>query len=223
MTMTPKRSISLEPHTIRVQCAVFGIDFEKSPPGLDVLVLREEAGFVLPSVVVGAGEQLVKAAARVLRDRAGLRDLYLEQLYTYDPDKEGIVRVAYYALTSRDDRDPAVGTEWHRVPPGLGARDVTMLDRALLRLRSKVRYEPIGFSMLPDRFTMPQLRNLYEAILGMSLDDRNFAKRMLSMGILRRVGESKRGPGDQGRPATIYEFDNVRYEALKKKGWSFEV
>jgi 8-oxo-dGTP diphosphatase len=213
--------------TIRVQCVVFSIDFEKSPPGLEVLVLRDEtserARWFLPSGAVGVGESLEKVAARILRERAGLRDLHLEQLYTFDPDKDGIVRVAYLALASRGDKDPAVGSEWHRGSEGMRARDASVLDRAALRLRAKIRYEPIGFSMLPEQFTMPQLRNLYEAVLGKSLDDRNFAKRMLSMGILRRVGESERGPGDQGRPATVYEFDAVRYGALKKKGWSFEI
>ena len=216
---------------VRVECVAFGINFDRPAPSLEVLVDRSKdvksPAFVLPSSVLGNGETLERVAVQILKMRAGIRDIYLEQLYTFDSEREGSIAVSYYGLTNRSGKVPSTGSAWIDLNSQGGlqlvGRDMKVLAKALARLRAKVRYEPIGFSMLPERFTMPQLRGLYEAVLGHPIDDRNFSRRMLSMGILRRVSETKREKGEQGRPAVIYEFDDKAYERLAKKGWSFEI
>lgn len=232
-------------HSIRVQCVIFGVDLASQPPSLQVLVNGTwdydgaahsktpvaTSALLLPRGLVANGDGLESAASQVVRERAGIRSAQLEQLYAFDPDKDGLVNIAYYALVDRNGKKASDGSEWlkvedldgHKGQPRLIFQDMKVIAKALVSLRRKVRIEPLGFSVLPERFTMPQLRALYETVLGASLDERNFAKKMLGMGILRRVSVTKRGKGEQGRPATIYEFDDGRYEALRKKGWSFEV
>jgi 8-oxo-dGTP diphosphatase len=95
-----------------------------------------------------------------------------------------------------------------------------ILAVALERLRGKVRYQPIGFEMLPERFKLSQLQALYEAILGRPLDKRNFRKRILAMGLLAQAGEER---GVPHRAARLFRFDKRRYEALRRKGFDFEI
>ena len=95
-----------------------------------------------------------------------------------------------------------------------------MLAIALERLRAKVRYQPIGFELLPERFTLSQLQRLYEAILGEPLDKRNFRKRFLAMGLLAEAGAER---GVPHRAARLYRFDQRRYEALRRRGFDFQI
>jgi 8-oxo-dGTP diphosphatase len=215
---------------------VFGVTFESGGPALRVLLIeRGEAPFegalALPGGFVRIDETVDAAARRELREETGLRDVFLEQLYTFgdlNRDPRGrVVSVAYYALVNLAD---------HRVQSGTDARDARWVpvqearqlafdhDRilavALERLRAKVRYQPIGFEMLPERFTLSQLQALYEAILGRALDKRNFRKRILAMGLLTQAGEER---GVPHRAACLYRFDKRRYESLRRKGFDFEI
>jgi 8-oxo-dGTP diphosphatase len=89
------------------------------------------------------------------------------------------------------------------------------------RLRGKVRYQPIGFELLPDRFTLTELQRLYEIILERELDKRNFRKKILSMDLLEDTGEIQKGVAH--RAARLYAFDRKKYEKLTKRGFNFEL
>jgi ADP-ribose pyrophosphatase YjhB (NUDIX family) len=222
--------------SVTADCVVFGITFASDGPALRVLLIeRGEAPFegalALPGGFVRMAETIDDAARRELREETGLDDVFLEQLYTFgalDRDPRGrVVSVAYYALVNLAD---------HRVRSGTDARDARWVavqdardlafdhDRilavALERLRGKVRYQPIGFEMLPERFKLSQLQALYEAILGRALDKRNFRKRILAMGLLAQAGEER---GVPHRAARLYRFEHRRYESLRRRGFDFEI
>jgi len=96
-----------------------------------------------------------------------------------------------------------------------------ILATALARLKAKVRYEPIGFELLPPKFTLSELQHLYEVVLGADLDKRNFRKKVLSFGLLVPLKETQMA--GRHRPAQLFRFDAVKYEKLKKRGFNFEV
>lgn len=170
--------------------------------------------WAIPGGMLHPGESLQDAAVRKLEDETGLRDVYLEQLYTFshldDVTPGGAVAVAYFALVDsalarlaeRADWQPA----WFPVahPPELAFRNEEVLDYALERLRNKLEYTNVAYSLLPGRFTLSQLQRVYESILGQPLDKRNFRKRMLSLAIIEATGE--RQAEGAGRPAQLYRF-----------------
>jgi 8-oxo-dGTP diphosphatase len=176
-------------------------------------------------------ETVDDAARRELREETGLGDVFLEQLYTFGAlhrDPRGrVVSVAYYALVNLADHRVQSGTDaraarWLSVDDarGLAFDHDRILQIALERLRAKVRYQPIGFEMLPARFKLSQLQSLYEAILGRPLDKRNFRKRFLAMGLLAQAGTERDVPH---RAARLFRFDKQRYESLRRRGFDFEV
>jgi len=218
---------------LTVDCVVFGFD----GGDLQVLLIRRglepfKNKWALPGGFVQLTETLDEAARRELAEETGLTDVYLGQLYTFgsvkrDP-RERVVSVAYYALTQPADHRTAASTDaaeaqWFPVngTPTLAFDHQEILDTALLRLRGKLRYQPIGFELLPPKFTLTQLQRLYEAVLGESLDKRNFRKKVLGYHLILPLTEQHRdGPH---RPAQLFRFDPVKYERLKKKGFLFEI
>lgn len=228
------------PHTyeypraaLTVDCVIFGFD----EGALKVLLIRRgiapfKGQWALPGGFVRVDEELDAAARRELEEEAGVKDVFLEQLYTFgtvgrDP-RERVVSVAYYALVRQGathlqadtDADEAAWFEAANPPP-LAFDHARILDMALTRLRGKLRYEPVGFELLPPKFTLSQLQHLYEAVLGVELDKRNFRKKILSFELLTPLKETF-SAGRQ-RPAQLFRFDAVRYERLKKKGFHFEI
>jgi 8-oxo-dGTP diphosphatase len=177
-------------------------------------------------------ESLDAAARRELREETGIRDVFLEQLYTFgrvdrDP-RERVVSVAYYALVNLAGHTIAATTDaadakWFAVgdTPRLAFDHDEILEMAVARLQGKVRYEPIGFELLPEQFTLSQMQRLYEKILGRSLDKRNFRKKVESMGIVVETGEVQQDVAH--RAARLFRFDEERYRKLKKKGFNFEI
>ena len=222
--------------SVTADCVVFGVTFASGGPAVRVLLIeRGEAPFegalALPGGFVRMGETVDDAARRELREETGLRDVFLEQLYTFgglDRDPRGrVVSVAYYALVNLADHRVQSGTDaraarWVPVQDaqGLAFDHDEILRVALERLRAKVRYQPIGFEMLPEKFKLSQLQALYEAILGRPLDKRNFRKRFLAMGLLTQAGEER---GVPHRAARLFRFDSRRYESLRRKGFDFEI
>jgi 8-oxo-dGTP diphosphatase len=222
--------------SVTADCVVFGVTFESDGPALRVLLIeRGEAPFegalALPGGFVRIDETVDDAARRELREETGLHDVFLEQLYTFgelDRDPRGrVVSVAYYALVNLADHRVQSGTDARaaRWVPVHEARKLAfdhdqILAVALERLRAKVRYQPIGFEMLPERFKLSRLQSLYEAILGRPLDKRNFRKRFLAMGLLTEAGEER---GVPHRAARLFRFDKRRYESLRRKGFDFEI
>ena len=228
------------PHTYdypRPALTVDGVIFGLDPEDLKVLLIQRDlepfAGrWALPGGFVDMGEPLDAAARRELAEETGLSDVFLEQLYTFgDPGRDPrgrVVSVAYYALVNLADRPVAAATDARRaawfaaddVPPLAFDHD-RILEMALARLKGKVRYQPIGFELLPDRFTLGQLQRMYEIILDRPLDKRNFRKKILSMDLLADTGDIQQDVAH--RAARLYRFDKAKYDRLAERGFNFEV
>jgi 8-oxo-dGTP diphosphatase len=218
---------------LTVDCVVFGLDHTD----LKVMLIERAAPpfqgcWALPGGFVEVGEPLEQAALRELQEETGIERVFLEQLYTFgavdrDP-RERVVSVAYYALVNLSEHrvqaaSDARRAEWFAVVdlPALAFDHDQVLDVALTRLKAKVRYEPIGFELLPPKFTLTQLQNLYEMILGITLDKRNFRKRILNMDLLVPLAEMQQDVSH--RAARLYQFDEQKYQKLKQKGFNFEL
>ncbi len=219
---------------VTVDCVVFGIDEE----GLKVLLIERgiepcSGAHALPGGFIHLDENLDQAALRKLREETGVTSLYLEQLYSFgEPGRDPrgrVVAVAYTALVKLSDHrviratTDARNAAWVPVKkvPKLAFDHARILAVALARLRGKVRYQPIGFELLPPRFTLFQLQQLYQIILEKPLDKRNFRKKILAMSFLRETGEREQGVSH--RAAQLYRFDKRKYRQLEKAGFNFEV
>jgi 8-oxo-dGTP diphosphatase len=129
------------------------------------------------------------------------------------------VRLADFKTKAASDAKAARWFALSNVPP-LAFDHAEILEGAISRLRGKLRYGPIGFELLPDKFTLSQLQHLYEAVLGVALDKRNFRKKVLAFDFLVPVAEQAKGAH---RPAQLYRFDSVKYQRLRKQGFNFEL
>lgn len=218
---------------LTVDCVVFGFD----EGDLKVLLIQRgldpfKGRWALPGGFVRVDETLDAAARRELQEEAGLSNVFLEQLYTFgavdrDP-RERVVSVAYYALVELSRHaakasTDAASAQWFPVShvPKLAFDHAEILDAAIGRLKGKVRYQPIGFELLPEKFTLSQLQHLYEAVLGTELDKRNFRKKVLSFELLVPLAETQML--GRHRPAQLFRFDAQKYEKLKKRGFNFEL
>ncbi len=218
---------------LTVDCVVFGLDDEDLKVLLVQRGLEPFAGaWALPGGFVRMDETLEGAARRELEEEAGLRDVFLEQLYTFgepgrDP-RDRVVSVAYYALVNIRDHRVQAATDarnaaWFAVadPPGLAFDHIEILRVALARLKGKVRYQPIGFELLPPKFTLSQLQHLYETILERRLDKRNFRRKVLATDLLQETDEVETDVAH--RAARLYRFDAAKYRKLTKRGFLFEL
>jgi 8-oxo-dGTP diphosphatase len=218
---------------LTVDCVVFGLDEDE----LEVMLIRRAlepfAGrWALPGGFVHIDETLDEAARRELEEETGLGKVYLEQLFTFsavdrDP-RERVVTVAYYALVKLSDHKVRAATDatdaaWFSLSdlPDLAFDHAHILEVALERLKSKVRYQPIGFELLPRKFTLTQLQRMYEIILDRPLDKRNFRKKILGMDLLIELDEVQKDVAH--RAARLYKFDDRHYRKLVKQGFSFEI
>jgi 8-oxo-dGTP diphosphatase len=198
------------------QVAVLVVIFTVSAGGLQVLLIRRSAepfkdAWSLPGGLLNSGESLQEAAVRKLDDETGLTDVFLEQLYTFsDLDSKGAVAVAYFALVDVAATNLARRREWlpawfpiNDLPP-LAFDNNEVIDYALHRLRAKLDYSNVAYSLLPAEFTLSQLQQTYEAILARRMDKRNFRKHILSLDIVEPTGRVA-GEG-RHRPAQLYRF-----------------
>jgi len=218
---------------LTVDCVVFGLDEED----LKIILIQRdrepfEGRWAIPGGFVHIDESLEEAAIRELKEETGVQNVFLEQLYTFgdidrDP-RERVVSVAYYALVNLMDHDIRATTDarnaaWFSVDdiPSLPFDHDRIVEVALMRLKGKVTYEPIGFELLPEKFTLTQLQRMYEKILERDIDKRNFRKKILGMGLLKELDEVQIDVAH--RAARLYMFDKKKYFQLKKKGFSFEI
>jgi 8-oxo-dGTP diphosphatase len=218
---------------LTVDCVVFGFD----EGDLKLLLIQRDlepfAGkWALPGGFVRVEESLEEAARRELQEETGVTRVYLEQLFTFgQPDRdprERVVTIAYYALVKLSSHSVKAATDarnaaWFDVCdlPRLAFDHEAIIETALQRLKGKVRYEPIGFELLPPKFTLTQLQHLYETIIEGPLDKRNFRKKILSMDLLIETDEIEQDVAH--RAARLYRFDENKYKQLKKKGFNFEL
>ena len=197
---------------------------------LQVLLVRRkfppfQGQWCIPGGFVGIEESLEEAALRELREETGVRDVYLEQLYTFgDPGRDPrgrVITVAYVALIPspaiqpRGGDDAAEARWWSMADLPLLAFDhATILDYALTRLRYKLEYSAVGFELLPETFSLSELQNAYEIILGEKLDKRNFRRKILRADVIEQTG-TYRGGG--GRPAKLYRFREDAVAEIKTR------
>jgi 8-oxo-dGTP diphosphatase len=220
---------------IDVQVTVDLVIFALRDSELQVLLVRRgippfEGRWALPGGFIHEDESLDAAARRELEEETGVRDVYMEQLYTFgDPGRDPrgrVVTVVYYALLTGEQTMPAAGSDaaavrwWPvRERPPLAFDHQRILAYALERLRTKLEYTTVGFQLLPKKFTLSQLQRVYETILGRELDKRNFRRKMLLLNILKPLNEwAKDGPN---RPAQLYRFSAKQFERLRDKGIIF--
>ena len=177
-----------------------------------------EGSWTLPGAFVRMDETLTDTCARVLKDKLGLANVFLEQLSTFDKldrDPRGrVVAVAYYALINPATVSIVAGSmandvRWMnaRRLPKLGFDHRAIVKAAWARLQGKIRYAPIGFQLLDESFTMPELHALYKCILDTEIDRRNFSRKMLSAGLVAATGEL-RAMG-KSRPAELFRFNKT--------------
>lgn len=218
---------------VTVDCVVFGLD----DADLKVLLIERDrepfAGrWALPGGFVEPDETLEQAALRELAEETGVSRVYLEQLYSFgDPGRDPrdrVITVAYYALVRRLDHAPRAASDaravgWFpasRCPPlAFDHREIVAMARQ--RLQAKVRWQPVGFELLPRKFTLSQIQRVYEAVLERPLDKRNFRKKLLGTGVLSELQEVQRDVAH--RAARLYQFDEKKYRRLIKQGFHFEV
>lgn len=219
--------------TFSIDCVIFGFDGGE----LKILLIeRNEEPFkdwwALPGNLVRANESLDQSASRILNELTGLGDIYMEQYYTFgDPHRHPqgrVVSIAYYALLrlGGDKALKPISTyakqaHWVNVKdlPKLAFDHQQIFDKGLEKIKRRIKHQPIAFELLPEKFTLTQLQNVYELILGKKLDKRNFRKKMLSFGVLKDLDEKQKGVSF--RAATLYRFDKRKYAKLFGKEISF--
>lgn len=218
---------------LTVDAVVFGLD----ETDLKVLLIQRAqepfAGrWALPGGFVHVDETLDQAVRRELQEETGLAKVFLEQLYTVggldrDP-RERVVTVAYYALVRMSDHRVQAATDasnaaWFALDdlPRLAFDHEAIIEQGLKRLQGKVRYQPIGFELLPPKFSLTHLQRMYEIILERPLDKRNFRKKVLSLDILEELDEVEQDVAH--RAARLYRFDERKYRQQVKDGFNFEL
>ena len=205
---------------VAVDSIIFGFDREN----LKLLLIKrgfepQKGKWSLMGGFLKRDESLNDAAKRVMYKLTGLKEVYLEQLYGFgklnrDP-VERTISIAFYALINTDKNDKELmeryDAQWFPINdyPDLIFDHNEMVEAAKARLKYKASHQPVGFELLPQRFTLPELQNLYEAIYQTPLDKRNFRRRILSTGVLKKTNEKQKQYSKKG--AYLYEFDKEKY------------
>ena len=218
------------PHpSVTTDCVIFGFDGGK----LKVLLVERglepyKGRWAFPGGFVKMDESCEEGALRELEEETALKGTYVQQFHTYsDPNRdprERVITVAFFALVriQEVEADDANKAQWFAIDevPQLAFDHDVILRDALKRLRERIHFQPIGFELLPEKFTMRQLQNLYEAILDVHFDRGNFSKKMLHFNILTPLDETVR-PTPK-REARLYRFNKESYDDLKQKGFRLE-
>ena len=217
---------------ITIDCVIFGFNKES----LEVLLVQHAIGESVGQWGLLGGwlrkdESSDDAAQRILYELTSLDNIYLEQLKAFtDPirvSERRVVTIGYYTLVNREDYNIKASitlreAKWYKINdiPDLIFDHNEILDFSLMQLRNRVRQAPIGFNLLPEKFTLLQLMHLYEEILGIELDKSNFRRKILHMKLLVPLDEKQQDVSH--RAAQLYKFDPEIYEKLTQKGFNFE-
>lgn len=214
-----------------MDCVIFGYDIKD---GLSVLLIKRgiepfKDHWAFPGGFIRMDEDAETGARRELREETGLETSCIEQFGCFseinrDP-RDRVITIAYYALVKKSEvagGDDASEAHWFPIDnvPTLAFDHDRILREALKILKEKIHFMPIGFELLPSVFTMPQLQELYESILEVKFDRRNFSNKMLKLGILTAVGERPKNAGT--RIPVTYKFNEESYAELKSKGFRLE-
>ena len=218
--------------SVTIDSVVFG--FEKGH--LEILLVKHGRGIKkgewgLPGGWIKRDEGIDQAASRLLKELTGIEDIYLEQLKAFGaPDRfplGRIITIGYYALINKEQYDIKAGytaseAQWFRMDkiPDLIYDHGEILKFSIKKLRLQVKQAPIGFNLLPEKFTLLQLMQLYEEILGIKLDKPNFRRKFLKMKLLVDLKEKEMNVPH--RAAKLYIFDDEVYKKLTEKGFNFE-
>ncbi len=217
---------------LAVDCIIFGFDKEE----LKILLIKRDlepkkGEWSLMGGFLKKREVLNEAASRILFQLTGIHNVYMEQLFTFsevdrDP-AERTLSVAYYALINIEDHNEELtkqySAQWFSVSeiPQLIFDHNKMVQHAIRRLRYKTSKDPIGFELLPEKFTMRQLQKLYEAILDEKLDKRNFINKINAQNILVKTEEKDMSSSRKG--SFLYSFDENKYKQKLEEGFAFKL
>lgn len=219
------------PHpSVTTDCVIFGFDGTK----LQVLLIERgiepfKGRWAFPGGFLNPDETAEEGALRELQEETGLTGAYIEQFHTFtDPhrdSRERVITIAYYALVRLQEvrgGDDAARAQWFALDevPQLAFDHDRILREAMKRLRERIHFKPVGFELLPEKFTMKELQALYESILDVKFDRRNFSKKMLHFDLLTELGETV-NPSAK-REAKLYSFNKQNYDLLKQKGFQLE-
>ena len=221
-------------HLVAVDCIIFGYDILEKEIKLLLfkrIVEPAKGRWSLAGGFVERDESLDDAASRILRKLTGLESVYMKQSFAYgetdrDPG-DRVISVAYFALIAIRDINRELaeqnGVSWRSLSklPDLIFDHPIMVTRALNELQNQIKIRPVGFELLPEKFTLVQLQDLYEAIYQRKIDKRNFRKKILSMGILEKLDEKERETSKKG--AFYYKFNEGSYKRLKQNGFYFNL
>jgi 8-oxo-dGTP diphosphatase len=232
--------------SLSLDCIIFG--FHENQLKVLLLKIKNAKEWALPGGFIFKNEDVDEAAKRVLKERTGLIEIFLQQFNVFGKPKrsdanfhrkllkkDGIelkknhwlfrrfVTVGYYALVEYSYVNPRPDAfsdqcTWRDIDdlPELMMDHGEIFDKALETLRSHLNYHPVGYSLLPGKFTMPELQALYETILDKKLDRRNFQRKILSYGILKRLKEVRQGVAHKA--PYLYSFDLRKYHQALKEG-----
>lgn len=219
------------PHpSVTTDCVIFGFD------GTNLKVLFVERGiepykgrWALPGGFMRMDESAEEGALRELKEDTGLEGAYIKQFGTFtapnrDP-RERVITIAFYALVKLQEvkgADDAADARWFDLDkvPSLAFDHDMILRTALNELRKQIHFEPVGFELLPEKFTIKELQNLYEAILDVNFDRRNFYNKMKRFEILDQLEE--RAMPTPKKEAFLFRFNAEKYQELKQKGFRLE-
>ena len=218
---------------VSIDCVLFGFD----GGALKILLIeRNEEPFkdwwALPGYLIGDNESLDESASRILHELTGLSDVYMEQYYAFGEvgrhPQGRVVTIAYYAMLRlggdkvlKPLTNYAKKAQWININelPKLAFDHQHIFDKGLEKIKRRIKHLPIAFELLQEKFTLTQVQNVYELILGKKLDKRNFRKKILSFGVLKELDEKQKGVSF--RAATLYKFDKRKYAKLFSKEISF--
>lgn len=219
------------PHpAITTDCIIFGFD------GIDLKILLIKRGiepfmgqWAFPGGFLNPYESAEEGAERELYEETGLKNVHIEQLHTFSaPDRdprERVITIAFIALVKIQEvsgGDDASDAKWFAINkmPKLAFDHDSIFKIAIERLKERIYFYPIGFELLPEKFTMKELHTLYETILNVKFDRRNFSKKMFKLDLLKKLDETKY-PTPK-KEAILYRFNLEKYKELKNKGFRFE-
>lgn len=221
-------------HLVALDCIIFGYDIVDKDVKL-LLIRRSfepaKGEWSLAGGFLNDDESLDDAANRILYDLTGLKDIYLEQMFANgelnrDPGAR-VISVAYFALIKIQDLDTQLkelnSAKWSSMTaiPELIFDHNWMVEKAMQKLHQLVKLRPVGFKLLPEKFTLVQLQNLYEAIYQKKIDKRNFRKKISSMNLLEKLNEKEKETSKKG--AFYYQFIQGRYEEFVRNGFYFNL